>query len=331
LAEWGPGAHGAFDKILKLAKDKDHGEWPRLKAGRALGLVGSEKDILDAMKEAKASTDGQFKIAVLQGAQVRATPEIAATALDLITTSADPDTLRTNVWAARVVGWGGTKGLEDKLVALLDKKETRVYAALAIALGGDEDLVRRGMVLFEQKAKGDPKGDEEWKGELNLLRALYLDTFDGQPISAEDVDQGRLFRFVHNALTMRRAGASSDRGAEDQGTAHEWAAVYLQAGLKRINMNATATGAISKLILRTKLMKQAKLGDDKIKQTAIDTLKFMREQGVIMSLRDEAGSTGEMARRAFFELRHPEAVMGPADKDKDKAEKEDAHFAAPKK
>jgi hypothetical protein len=52
-----------------------------------------------------------------------------------------------------------------------------------------------------------------------------------------------------------------------------------------------------------------------------------------MSLRDEAGSTGEMARRAFFELRHPEAVMGPADKDKDKdkAEKEDAHFAAPKK
>ena len=37
-----------------------------------------------------------------------------------------------------------------------------------------------------------------------------------------------------------------------------------------------------------------------------------------MSLREESGSTGEMARRAFFELRHPEAAMGPGDKEKQK-------------
>ena len=135
-----------------------------------MGLVGSEKNLLDAMKQAKSSTDGVFKIVVLQAAQVHATPELAASAVEWIGAPAGDDTLRVYMWAARVVGWGGTKGLEDKLLKLLDAKETRVYAALAIALGGDEDLVRRGMVTFEQKSRGEPDGAERWKTELNSLR-----------------------------------------------------------------------------------------------------------------------------------------------------------------
>ena len=323
LAEWGPEAAKASDNLLKAIKDKDQAYFVRLSAGRALGMVGSEKDILDAMKEAKGTTlDADAKVAILMAAQHRPTPEIAAAALDLIAPTTDPTFLAVNTWAARVVGWGGTAGLEDKLIKMMDDKDVRMYAALAIALGGDDDLVRRGMVIFEQKSVAEKR----WEVELHSVQGLYLDTFDSRGLTMDDVEKGRLYRFVHNAQVMKRAGSSED-ATEAGHSNHEWASIYLQAGFKRLDMNATVPGGVDKLILRSKLNAAAKTGDDATKQLAIDTLKFMKEQGSIMALRDEAGTTGEMARRAFFELRHPE-VAGLEDKEKEKA---DPYFSKPKK
>lgn len=324
LAEWGPGAVKASDKILKLIEDKDHGMFPRFMAGRALGMVSSEKDIVAALKKIKASTDPDAKVGVLMAAQHRPGPEVVAAALEFLAPTSDPAMLSVNAWAARVVGYGGTKGVEDRLLKLLEDSNTRPYAALAIALGGDEDLVRRGMVVFEQNSRKDQK----WESELNNLRALYLDSFDSRGLTPDDVDSGRLFRFVANAETMKRAGASGDVNEAGK-TQHEWAAIYLAAGLKRLDMNATVPGGMDRLVLRYKLNKAAKSGDDKTKALAIHTLKFFKEQGSIMALREEAGTTGELARKAFFELRHPEVAMGaPGDKEKEKA---DPYFSKPKK
>jgi HEAT repeat protein len=331
LAEWGPEANKAVEKVMKLIKDKDHNMWPRMMAGRALGMIANEKDMLAALKEAKAATDADTKVSILMGAQHKPTAEVAASALDLLAPTTDPTMLSVNAWSARVVGWAGTKGLEERLLKLLEDKDLRVYAALAIALGGDDDLVRRGMVLFEKASRDDksPGADAEgkWKSDLNGLRSLYLDTFDSRGLTMEDLDTGRLYRFVRNAELMKRAGASDD--VNDLGkTSHEWASIYLAAGFKRLDMNATVPGGVDRLILRVKLLQAAKTGDDNVKQLAIDTLKFLKEQGSVMSLREEAGSTGEMARRAFFELRHPEAAVGPQDKEKEKA---DPFFSKPKK
>ncbi len=324
LAEWGPNASKASDKVLKLIKDKDHGMFPRLMAGRAFGMIASEKDMVAALKESKASADPDHRVAIMMAAQLRPTAEVVAAALEQLAPTQDPAMLGVNAWAARVVGYGGTKGVEDKLLKLLDEKETRVYAALAIALGGDDDLVRRGMVLFEQKSRADQK----WDNELNTLRSLYLDTFDSRGLTPDDIESGRIYRFVRNAELMKRAGAS-DEMAEGKASSHEWAAIYLASGLKRLDMNATVPGGMDRLILRFKLNKAAKTGDDATKALAIETLKFFKEQGSIMALREEAGTTGELARRAFFELRHPELAQGaPGDKEKEKA---DPYFSKPKK
>lgn len=324
LAEWGPNAGKASDKVLKLMKDKDHGMFPRLMAGRAFGMIASEKDMLAALKESKASTDPEHRVAVMMAAQLRPTPEVVSAALEQLAPTQDPAMLGVNAWAARVVGYGGTKGVEDRLLKLLDEKETRVYAALAIALGGDDDLVRRGMVLFEQKSRADQK----WDNELNTLRSLYLDTFDSRGLTPDDIDSGRIYRFVRNAELMKRAGAS-DEMSEGKASSHEWAAIYLASGLKRLDMNATVPGGMDRLVLRYKLNHAAKTGDDATKALAIETLKFFKEQGSIMALREEAGTTGELARRAFFELRHPELAQGaPGDKEKEKA---DPYFSKPKK
>ena len=40
------------------------------------------------------------------------------------------------------------------------------------------------------------------------------------------------------------------------------------------------------------------------------TLKFMKEQGSLMALRDEPGETGQLAEKAFFEFMNPKIVAG---------------------
>ena len=107
---------------------------------------------------------------------------------------------------------------------------------------------------------------------------------------------------VHSALALLRAGASGDVNEAGK-TPHEWAAIYLSAGLKRLDMNATVPGGMDRLVLRYKLNKAAKTGDDATKALAIETLKFFKEQGSVMALRDEAGTTGELARKALGRMR----------------------------
>ncbi len=50
---------------------------------------------------------------------------------------------------------------------------------------------------------------------------------------------------------------------------------------------------------------------------AIRALKFMKEQGVLLSLRGDKGPTGELAKAAYFELMNPKIVVGVAIPDAD--------------
>ena len=45
--------------------------------------------------------------------------------------------------------------------------------------------------------------------------------------------------------------------------------------------------------------------NDLKRQAAIEILKFMKEKGVLMALRNEAGPTGELAKQAFFQVMNP--------------------------
>jgi hypothetical protein len=57
------------------------------------------------------------------------------------------------------------------------------------------------------------------------------------------------------------------------------------------------------VVLRHRLFTAAREGD--AKASAIDTLKFMKEQGVLMALKDDKGETGELAADAFHQLMNP--------------------------
>ena len=64
----------------------------------------------------------------------------------------------------------------------------------------------------------------------------------------------------------------------------------------------------TRVVLRVRLLRAAKSGDDAAKRGAIMTLKFMKEQGCLLALRDEEGLTGELARKAYHEFMNPRLV-----------------------
>jgi hypothetical protein len=66
--------------------------------------------------------------------------------------------------------------------------------------------------------------------------------------------------------------------------------------------------SFTRVVLRHRLWQMAKTDEAK-RGGAIRTLKFMKEQGVLLALRDESGPVGELARAAYFELMNPKVVL----------------------
>jgi hypothetical protein len=76
--------------------------------------------------------------------------------------------------------------------------------------------------------------------------------------------------------------------------------------------------SFTRVVLRYRLMQMAKGDDAEKREGAIRTLKFMKEQGVLLALRNESGPTGELAASAYHELMNPVVEMGGVIKTDDK-------------
>jgi hypothetical protein len=65
--------------------------------------------------------------------------------------------------------------------------------------------------------------------------------------------------------------------------------------------------SIDRVQLRIRLLTDALGKNEKKRDDAIHVLKFIKEKGVLMSLRNEPAPLGDMARKAFFEVMNPKA------------------------
>jgi hypothetical protein len=66
--------------------------------------------------------------------------------------------------------------------------------------------------------------------------------------------------------------------------------------------------SMTRVQLRARLMNDA-LGANDVKRTqSIHILKFVKEKGVLMALRNQPAPVGDLARQAFFEVMNPKAT-----------------------
>jgi hypothetical protein len=221
--------------------------------------------------------------------QLRPVPSMAPELVDLISPDIE---LGVRMALAHAVGVAGfDQATEQKLFEKLKNPETRNAAALALIMGGSADTAARTVAMF-----GDPSMGG--KDALDDLKDHYYRAFGYW--SDEDFKKGNIYRWVRNANAISRIKVND--------VPQDWARQRLTAQFDNLTFD-NGPHSETRVVLRYRLYQAAKTGDAATKAGAIETLQFMKEQGVLMALRAEKGETGEMAKKAFHDLMNPKLVI----------------------
>jgi len=298
FSEWRD--HKAFKPMFEYILDVKNNEQSRMSACAGLAWVAEPEDFLEIAKKiqefgGQEKTDQFRRACLLETLIQRPVPGTAPALISLMT---EQSALETRHQVARAIAKSGfDAGIEAKLVEMLGNEALMNDAALALILGGSPDLASRTVALYANKPKA----------ALDELGDLWYRSFGYW--STEDLEAGLISRYVDNAEAISRVSINM--------TPQEWARVMLMRQLDNLVFD-NGPHSFTRVVLRKKLLDAAKGSDEAKRAGAIRTLKFMKEQGVLLALREEPGTAGEQARAAYFELMNPKMVTGVVLPDEDK-------------
>jgi HEAT repeat protein len=288
FAQWGDPK--AYPTLTKFIEDEAENEQGRIEACFALAWVATDDNMNDVVSRIEKFKGKEPKKQFIRGCYLEAllhrpVPGTSAKLVDMI----DKDTdIEVRHQIARAIGFGG---FDDKVQATLFKKmedvDMRNDAALALILGGTTDSATKAVAMYADYPKE----------ALDELKDVYYRSFGYW--SDDDFVKGRLYKWVDTAEAIARIKVKD--------TLQDWARLRLQAQFENLDFD-NGPHSMTRVVLRYRILDDAKKGDSAKKRLAIQTLKFMKEQGSLMALRDEAGETGQLASRAFFEFMNPKIV-----------------------
>jgi hypothetical protein len=288
FSEWRD--HKAFKPLFEYAQEPKNNEQSRMQACMALAWVAEKEDFIEVAKKIQEYSGNEKpdqirRACFLETLIQRPVPGTAAAMMSLMTPEA---AVETRHQVARAIAKGGfDAGVEAQLFKMMENDALMNDAALALILGSSPETAARTVALYANKPKA----------ALDELGDLWYRSFGYW--STEDLESGLIFKFVDNAEAISKLSIRQ--------TQQEWARVML---MKQFDNLAFDNGphSFTRVVLRFRLWQMAK-GDDQAKRAgAIRALKFMKEQGVLLALRDESGPAGELARAAYFELMNPKVV-----------------------
>ena len=129
---------------------------------------------------------------------------------------------------------------------------------------------------------------------MEELKVIYNQTFGYW--SDKNYENGDVSRWIENAQACGHVKVHD--GLQD------WPKLILSRAIQGIEFD-NGPHSITRVQFRSRLIADAKGSNDVKRQSAIGILKFMKEKGVLMALRQEPGQLGELARQAFFEVMNP--------------------------
>lgn len=290
LSEWGDTK--AFQPLLDYVLEARNNEQSRMSACAALAWVAEKDDFLRIAEKIQEfngeEKSDQFRRACLLESLIqRPVPGTAEALMSLMT---EGSAMETRHQVARAIAKGGfDQGIEQRLFEMMNNEALLNDAALALILGGSPDTAARTVALYADKPKA----------ALDELGDLWYRSFGYW--STEDLESGLLSRYVDNAEAISHISLHQ--------TPQEWAPVMLIRQLDNLVFD-NGPHSFTRVVLRYKLWQQARGNDEAKRGGAIRTLKFMKEQGVLLALRNEKGAWTDQAREAYFELTNPKIVLG---------------------
>ncbi|HEU4534090.1 MAG TPA: HEAT repeat domain-containing protein, partial [Polyangiaceae bacterium] len=287
MAQWGD--RRGVAPLLKLAEDPKQNEGARGEACAALAWVSSDEQRREFVARARALPASDPKARPMRSCLLEAFARRPADGalgpmLEMFTREAD---FAFRHRLARALGWSGldTKA-EEFLLEKVSDPELRADAALALVLGGSTEAASRAVALYGRAPRE----------ALDELKELYLESFGYW--SDEDLEKGRLYRWVANAEAVGKVRVRD--------ALQDWARLRLESQLHSLDFD-NGPHSVTRVVIRRRLYDAARGADAEPRRSAVATLKFLREQGVLMALRDLPGEPGQLARRALFELLNPRA------------------------
>jgi HEAT repeat protein len=289
-AEWGDTK--AYGPLVKYIEGRLENEQSRMEACFALGWVTPEDKVSEIPKKMVKFAQTKDKrdqfVASCYGEALSRHPFPAANPelIGLMTSEMEP-MLRYNV--AQALGFAGLSDADERaLIEKMKDPEVRNDAALAIVIGGTQDAAARAVAAY---ADYPPEA-------LAQLQDIYFRAFGYW--SDADFEKGRMFRWVDNAEAIRRVRV--------RGAPQEWGMFLLGKQFEYLWFD-NGPHSQTRVVLRFKLREAAKKGDQITRAGALRTLRFMKEQGALMALKDEKGDVGVEAGKALFELMNPKPIL----------------------
>jgi hypothetical protein len=289
-AEWGD--KRAYKPLVEYIEDRLENEQSRVQACFALGWVTPDDKIKEMSEKitkfgSSADPKDQFIASCYSETLARHPfPEANGDLIALLTSERDP-ILRLNI--AQAIGFAGVRPADEApLFEKLADPEVRNHAALALIVGGSEDIASRAVAAYADFPEET----------LDQLREMYFRVFGYW--SDRDFEDGRLYQWVRNAETIRRVRVRK--------APQEWASFLLGRQFDNL-MFDNGPHSMTRVVLRFRLREAAEKGDAAKRSGALMTLRFMREQGVLMDLKAKGGDLGKEAGEALFLLMNPKVVV----------------------
>jgi HEAT repeat protein len=294
LSEWGDPK--GFGPLLRYVEDVKNNEQSRMDACMALAWVGTEPDLLTVVSRirdyAGPEASDQFRRAcLLETLITRPTAAAAKGLLEFMTPETPRETRRQ---VARAIGRGRLPNdVASKLFERMTDEAIAGDVALALMLGGTPELAARTVAMY-----GGLHGGQESKAWLEELEELWYRSFGYW--STNDLEQGRIFDWVDNAIAISHVKL----GQKPQ----QWAAAQLMKQFDNLEFD-NGPHSLTRGVLRHRLWQMART-DEVRREAAMRTLLFMKEQGVLIALRDEGGVVGQLAQGAYHTLMNPNVLGG---------------------
>lgn len=292
FAQWGDSK--AYADLVKYAEDPMENEQARMEACFALSWVASDAQMNEIVKKIHALTNTDQKSnfqrqCYLETLVHRPVPDATAGLIDMLSPSVPDIEVRHQV--ARAIGMGGiTRNMVPQIFAKLSDVSLKADAALALVLGADADTAARAIATYNDPTQ-PPEAIEELKDVYNKTFGYWSD---------RNYDTGDIARWVENAEAISHVKV--------RGQLQDWPRIILGRNLVESIEIDNGPHSMTRVQLRWRLLNDAK-GTNKVKRDeAIAILKFIKEKGVLMALRNEPGDLGQMAREAFFEVMYPKAT-----------------------
>ena len=288
FAQWGDPR--AYPDLIKYIEEPMNNEQSRLEACFSLSWVATDDEMKEVVKKVHDYNKPDPKSSLIRGCYLEALihrPVANATdgLLDLLKPEIDVEVRHQ---AARAIAFGGlTPNATQQLKGMLKDVSMHSDAALALLIGSDADTAGAAVASYND---APPEAIEELKNIYNQTFGYWSD---------KNYDTGDVARWITNAQACEHVNVN--------GALQDWPKILLSRAIQGIEYD-NGPHSITRVQFRMRLMADA-LGSNEAKtRSAINILKFMKEKGVLMALRNEKGLVGDLSRQAFFEVMNPKIV-----------------------